>query len=203
MAPSALFEDFSEIETPRPIVEENPSPEINLASENQNRQSFDDGYKEGWVDAQSAAKGEQDKLSADVATALQEASFTYYEARQHVFNSMRPLLEAMIKQFIPTLAKENIVPIIVEHIEALAQKTEPPLCILCAPEIVQELTETVQAAVSFPVEVKPEQNLTPTQALLQFSDGEARVDLGEVQREIETAIENFYDLTNDKEAANV
>lgn len=203
MPASALFEDFSVIdEAPKSFTPLQPNPSVSQTDAPQAHQSFDDGYKEGWVDAQAAAKSEQDTIDADVATALQEAGFAYFEARQHVFNSMRPLLEAMVTQFIPTLVRDNLVPIIVEKVEALARQTEPPLCILCAPEVEQQLRDVVTANLKFPVEVRAESTLTNTQALLQMSEGEALIDLGKMVSDLETSVAEFYTLTVQKEVAN-
>ena len=201
MPASALFEDFSNVgqsqsasgfDTNTPTVDDSPS----------GQQSFDDGYKEGWIDAQAAAKSDQDQISADVATALQEAGFAYFEARQHIFNSMRPLLEAMVTQVLPKIAQKTLVPLIIDQIHDLARQTEPPLKILCARDLEEELKAIATEQLTFPVEVCVEENLTKTQVLLQTTTGETHIDLGKTLDDLENAVANFYELTSEKEAVN-
>jgi flagellar assembly protein FliH len=200
MPASALFEDFSNVGKsqevtgfdPEPIVEDNPS----------GQQSFDDGYKEGWVDAQAASKSDQDRINADVATALQEAGFAYFEARQHIFNSMRPLLEAMVTQVLPKIAQTTFIPLVIEQIHELAQQTEPPLRLLCSSELEEELKAIAASQLSFPVEILTEDSLSKTQVLLQMSNGETRIDLDQTLTGLEAAIVDFYELTNEKDVVN-
>lgn len=201
--PSTFFEDFSEAPAPEPQSVYPIAPMEEDQEDIDARNSFDDGYKEGWVDAQAAQKAEQDKLTADVATALQEASFAYFEARQHVFKSMKPLLEAITGKFISDIARDNVVSMIVEHVEKLSQQADPPLCILCAPDIAEPLENVVSKAVSFAVDIKVEPTLSGAQALIRFSDGETEVDLDQLLENIRGEIKNFYALTNEKEAVNV
>ena len=201
MPTSALFEDFSEIEKPQEVVPLNAEPPI-ADSHSAARQSFDDGYKEGWVDAQAAAKLENNAINSDVATALQEAGFAYFEARQHIFNSMRPLLEAIVRQVVPKLSETTLIPIVVEEVEAIALLDQPPLNILCAPEIEEQLRQVLATHLSFPVEVSAETTLSKTQVLLQLVEGETHIDLSNVLQKLETSLSDFYELTNEKEVVN-
>lgn len=203
MTASSLFEDFS---TTKIAVKQEPEvQEVQVSQADANdrvRSSFDDGYKEGWVDAQAAAASEQQQINADMATALQEAGFAYFEARQHIFNSMRPLLEAMVQQVLPPLAEETLIHHIIDKVQEIAQVTEPPLTILCSPETEAPLRALVEEQLSFPVDVKPEVTLTASQAMLQFADGQTAIDLGETIAKISTAVENFYNLSNEEERAS-
>lgn len=197
MPPSMLFEDFS--------VQQNASGDTNPTEGNSsdaNRASFEDGYKEGWIDAQAAAQDETSELNSEIATALQEAGFAYFEARQHIFNSMRPLLEAMIDQVVPALARDVLPQKIVEEVLSHAADNEPPMHILCAPDIAKPLGDVLARHVTFPIDVKTEVTLTETQAVLKFAESEATIDLGAIVSGMKTALADFYDLNNTTERSS-
>lgn len=197
MPVSILYEDFSDLSASTSRAAR-VDPSADSGAIDKNRASFEDGYKEGWVDAQAAAQDETSTLNAEVATALQEAGFAYFEARQHIFKSMRPLLEAMIDQVMPVMARETFAATIIEHIQKIAEETEPPMHILCAPETASQLESILEKHVSFPVEIRTEDTLTESQAVLKFSEGQTNIDLSSVIDDLKVAISDFYNL-NDQE----
>ncbi|MEP5757942.1 MAG: hypothetical protein ABJ327_01280 [Litoreibacter sp.] len=204
MSGSSLFEDFSadtlvETQKSNNQVAHVPNAEV----ENRIRSSFDDGYKDGWVDALAAAATEQTQINSDMAVALQEAGFAYFEARLHIFNSMRPLLEAMVEQVLPRIAEQTLVHHIVDKIQEISQISEPPMIILCNPNMEISLRNIVEEQVTFPVEVKAEVTLTESQAMLKFPDGQTKIDLDEAVRELSGAIDDFYKLNTKKEHIDV
>lgn len=201
MPVSVLYEDFSSQATTSEHSSTIDKPNATSANDG-HRAGFEDGYKEGWVDAQAAAQSEASELNAEVATALQEAGFAYFEARQHIFNSMRPLLEAMVNQVIPVIAQDSFSYKIVEQLELIAQETEPPMHILCAPETANQLRAVLEKHVSFPVEVRNEDTLTETQAVLKFSEGQTNVDLSALVDGLQSAVSDFYELSQNEERAH-
>jgi flagellar biosynthesis/type III secretory pathway protein FliH len=198
MSISVLYEDFSDL-TVSPLKPQQSQPIAETATEDMNRASFDDGYKEGWIDAQAAAQSETKELNTEVATALQEAGFAYFEARQHIFKSMRPLLEAIVEQVVPEMARESIALKVVEQLEQIAEQTEPPMHVLCAPATALKLNDVLEKHVSFPVEVREEATLAETQAVLKFSEGQTNIDLSSVVDGLKSAISDFYELNYQEE----
>jgi flagellar assembly protein FliH len=196
-----LYEDFSNQVINTSPVKAMPSNE-DASTNDSHRAGFEDGYKEGWVDAQAAAQSETSELNAEVASALQEAGFAYFEARQHIFNSMRPLLEAMVDQVVPALAKDAISYKIVEQLKEMSEKAEPPMHILCAPETAEKLGDILSQHVSFPVEIRTENTLTETQAVLKFADGQTNIDLASIVDGLKSAITDFYDLNQNEDRAH-
>lgn len=201
MAISMLYEDFSTQIDDQTHGRADESPMGNQPGK-VDRAGFEDGYKEGWIDAQAAAQNESSELSSEIATALQEAGFAYFEARQHIFNSMRPLLEAMVEQVLPTLAKDALPMKIVEEIEKFAETSEPPMHILCSPQTAGPLSDVLARHVSFPIEVKTEETLTESQAVLKFTEGESTIDLEAVVENMKAAVSDFYDLNQNQKVAH-
>lgn len=193
-----VFEDFGE----SPIEKE----PIEIQAETQtisdlvsDRANFDDGYNQGWSDGIASIVNDSKKLNADIALALQEAGFAYFEARQHVLNSMKPLVTELISSVLPTLAQETLVPRVVELVCEVAAKTEPPIKVLCAPSTKTPLEEVISETIEFPVIVEAEETLTTSQAVVQYDDGETSIDSTFLVNEIVAAVDDFYNMSAEEE----
>jgi flagellar assembly protein FliH len=164
-----------------------------------NTAAFDKGYKEGWTDAIKSAERDDEKARADISTALQEAGFTYFEARQHVLNSLKPLLDAMVETVLPRLGRETLGPQVVEEVIRIAKATETPIKIICAPATQEELEGAIAQRVSFPVEIECEPSFADSQIQLKFDQGEASIDPTALSELIKDALDKFYELSKQKE----
>ena len=95
MAQILQLEDFS-ISNPGVF---NSAPQISTKAIQ--KESFDSGYRDGWNDAFAEARSEDSKARTNISSSLQELAFTYFEARQHIMGSFRPLLQAMMDGVLP------------------------------------------------------------------------------------------------------
>lgn len=172
-------------------------PSALLPAENAGR--YDEGYEAGWNDAMNSEKDAAEKVQRDMAIALQEAGFTYFEARQHVLKSLHPVLRAISEVILPKLAQESLGPKVIETIEALAQSIEEPIEVLCPPEAEQSLAEICQAHISFPVEIRPEATLSDQQVLFRYADGTSDLDMTQCVTNIQSAIGEFYSSFTEQE----
>ena len=94
---------------------------------------YDRGYEAGWNDALNSERDEAENNLRDMAVALQENGFTYFEARQHVLKSLRPVLDAISEKILPVAAQLSLGSKVVEALEAVASGLETPIEILCPP----------------------------------------------------------------------
>ncbi len=154
--------------------------------------SYDEGYEAGWNDAIAAEKDASDKSLRDMAVALQEAGFTYFEARQHVLKSLRPFVEAISQVILPELAQASLGPKIVETLDALANGIEDPIEILCPPAAESTLREICEEQIKFPVTLQAEPTLADQQVLFRYANGSAELDMSRCVADIQTAITEFY-----------
>lgn len=162
------------------------------------RDAHDEGYKAGYADGLATADTERSKLTSDIATALQEASFTYFEARQHVMNSMRPLLETMADIILPELGRASLARKAVEELLAIADKVEAPIKLYCAEVCEEEISELVSRQVTFPVEIETEETLTSSQIILSYDNGQTHLDLDLTVAKIQQAISDFYETAQNE-----
>ena len=161
--------------------------------------SHDTGYKAGWNDGAQSVQNEQTKMTADISVALQEAGFTYFEARQHVMNTMRPLIETMVAQLLPELAKRGLAERVANELLDIADRVDTPIVISCAEGYEEELSSIIAKSVSFPVEVQPEETLSSTQVILNYDDGRSLIDLDGAIETIKSCIAEFYSAAQGEE----
>ncbi len=188
------FEDFGSASSTTPDTA--PAPAI---SEQAVQDAHDEGYKAGYADGLSTADTERTKLTSDIATALQEASFTYFEARQHVMNSMRPLLETMADIILPKLGHASLARNSVDELLAIAEKVEVPIKLYCAEACKTEITELVSRQITFPVEIETEETLTSSQIILSYDNGQTHIDLDLTVSKIQQAISDFYETAHNEQ----
>lgn len=191
------FEDFGTIG--KTAIDPTPQP---APSEDAVKDAHDQGYKAGWSDGVSSAEGEKSKLTSDIATALQEASFTYFEARQHVLNSMRPLLESMADTILPELGKAGLARKAVDELIDIAEKIETPITLICAPECEAEINDLASRQITFPVVIETEETLTSSQIILSYDNGKTHLDLDLTISKIQQAISDFYEVAETKQVQN-
>lgn len=198
MTHSILLEDFSDAAvTSRPGASQDPGTKDQADAL---RASFDDGYKCGWQDGADAKEDRDAELRESLSAALQELNFTYFEARQHVMMSVRPVLQAMVDAVLPQLLTESLGGRVVELLAELAEKVEPEITVVCAPQVEPMLRQLVADAIKFPVRIDTEETLTPTQAILHLNDGQTHINLDETLSAIRTSVEDFFNPAITKEA---
>lgn len=189
------FEDFGNGTSTRPAkAEVQATPQSDQAVSD----AHDEGYKAGYADGLATANTEKTKLTSDIATALQEASFTYFEARQHVMNSMRPLLETMADIILPELGRASLARKTVEELLAVADQVEVPIKLICAEICRDEIADLVSRQVTFPVEIETEETLTSSQIILSYDNGQTHLDLDLTISRIQQAVSDFYETAHNE-----
>lgn len=156
------------------------------------RAAFDEGYNCGWQDGVASVENDEGKQKAALAEALQEIKFTYFEARQHVLKSLRPVLEAMVDTALPQAVATSLGAHVVELLQGFSTKLESTAVLTCAPENETMLREAADTAVDFPIEIVTEATLTANQVVLHFEEGQSRIDLDATLASIRTSIDEFY-----------
>ncbi len=156
------------------------------------QKSFDEGYRDGWNDAFEEARNEDSKARSDIANALQELGFTYFEARQHIMGSFKPLLQAMMDSVLPHASHASLIPFVQQEMTKLAEMVEPPVKVACAPANVAQLQDMLKQVAGAPVKIVPEETLTSFQVQLRYADGFSSVDTQQAVERIQAAIEEFF-----------
>ena len=98
---SLMLEDFEIVPTPPSAILPEQVSKINAEAEKMS--AYEQGYQAGWDDAVQAQLRDQARISADFARNLQDLSFTFFEARTNVIQSMEPLMMQMLETVFPSL----------------------------------------------------------------------------------------------------
>lgn len=189
MSNSAFLEEFSGAQ--RQVSRQESGP-MAPSDQPDSRASFDEGYNCGWQDGVASVENDEGKQRAALSEALQELKFTYFEARQHVLQSVRPVLEAMVDVALPKVVAASLGAQLVELLEGFSKKLESTAILSCAPENEAMLREAAEAAVDLPITIETEATLTATQVVLHFEQGQSRIDLDATLAAIRERIEEFY-----------
>ncbi|MFT5064979.1 MAG: flagellar biosynthesis/type III secretory pathway protein FliH [Yoonia sp.] len=106
-------------------------------------------FLRGFADGKSAGLGEATDNETDQLRALQgtleDARFTYAEARQAVLADLNAVIEATISQFLPTLSAAGLVDALREDLKKSFEKKSPVMISLSVPPALAQLCEQIVA----------------------------------------------------------
>lgn len=159
--------------------------------------AYDAGYKEGWDDAHAAETEEHDRVSAELSRSLQDLSFTFYEARVQVTNSLEPLVSAIVGQVFPRLSTVALAEQIIAILMPLAEETNTPtLELLCAPDDVDALKPLIGTSHGLPLSLMPEPSLMSGQAKFVLGHETHEIDVTSLQSQIEELVADTFATLN-------
>ena len=183
-----FLEDFGS-RTPRaadaPVIDEGELESRRLAA-------FEEGYRAGWDDADKARQQDQGAVSEGLAQQLQDLSFTYHEAYSHIMAAVTPLLQEMAVALLPEMARATLGAHVAETLQGFAREigaTEVEIAV--HPDSVDAVAPHVQGTFSFPLRLVPDAGLGADQAEIRFDQTEKQIDLGDMIRAVQEAVEGF------------
>lgn len=165
-----------------------PDTEARLAT-------YEEGYAAGWEDA-AAARREEDALTEqEIARTLATMGFTLQEARQQVILSMRPLIEAVVAQILPVLARESLPQLVLDALVPLVEeRAGTPLQMRLNPAARAAIEKHLLRAAAPDFVIVEDTALTPGQVVITVGDAGARIDLDTVAGDIATAMRDFHEI---------
>ena len=166
-----------------------------IAYEDAKLTAYDKGYKAGWDDAVQARSDEQTGLSAELAQHLKSLGFTHAAARDHVLQSIHPLLEQLVGQLLPEIARDTLAPFAVQVLMPLAESAaDQPMDLVIHPASTDAVRHLLDMTGNLNVTLIQEPTLGEGQAYLRHGSAETQIDLTAAIAQITAAIRNFYDL---------
>tara|TARA_R110002095_G_scaffold27286_1_gene27446 strand:- start:962 stop:1564 length:603 start_codon:yes stop_codon:yes gene_type:complete len=158
--------------------------------------AFEKGYRAGWDDAKNAHEADREKLSVDLAQALQDMSFTYHEAFSKLTLSMQPLLTNIVTKLLPNIAQETLCAHVAAEVSAL-MKAESEGCVEIAvvPENVALIEQALSDQPTLPFLLTPDPRLGKGQVFLRLSNTEREINLDAMQNSILAAVDAFFEQT--------
>jgi hypothetical protein len=135
------------------------------------------GREEGAAEARAAIEAEEAALSRALAQSLEDAAWSYAEARAAVLRSLEPLLEATLARLLPAAAGQALLPRLLERLMAAAEAdSRAPLAIHVAPSRAEALRRLLPSAGAHAT-VAADPTLGPDAARLVLGARESALDL--------------------------
>jgi len=166
-----------------------------VLTEDARLQAYEQGYGAGWEDAVTAQTEDQSRIRADLARNLQALGFTYHEARSHVLRAVAPLLQDMIGQLLPQVAREALGPTVLDTLLPMAEHlADAPVSVVLNPAA-RPAVEALLAQTALPVSITEEPTLGEGQVYLRLGPAETHVDLDRATALISQAVRGFFGLS--------
>jgi len=173
-----------------------------IALEEARLAAFEKGYAAGWDDALEAQDKEAARQLSELRQNLQRLSFTYHEARQHILDSLKPLLADMAAKVLPAMARESLPHMVAEQLMPSAESMSAiPITITAHPETLPTIRPFIEADTALPLAFTADPSLGSAEVWLRFADGETRIDLDRVIEMITKAITAYFSI-NDEEPSD-
>lgn len=164
--------------------------------------AYEEGYTAGWDDSAAAARTERDNLSVEVINNLQRLSFSYHEARNHILQSIQPLLTQVISVFLPVLARDALAPLILDRLMPMVdQSAEAQVQLLLNPAVRPAIEKFLAEAAGLDLLFVEEPTLGEGQVYLRLGNQTERLDLDAALSEIAAAVADFFEYC-EKDDAN-
>lgn len=187
-----LLEDFGMASIPEPAALAAAAAVSEEVVEEQRLISFEKGYSAGWDDAVTAQDKDTQRISATLASSLEDMSFTFHEAQTQMLDNLDPLFKVLTSAILPDTMAASFGHHIVDQLNEMAKgQTGQPFVITVAAGEGAGLRAVLTA--NFPVEVKVREdaNLGPGQAHLRLGDAEREIDSSTLLDSISESVEAF------------
>ncbi|WP_425097621.1 ABC transporter ATP-binding protein [Tropicibacter sp. S64] len=184
-----MFEDFGEAQKTVGKTEV-ALAEVDL--EGVRLEAFENGFKAGWDDALKAQSDDRTRISSALAQHLQDLSFTYHEASNHMLDAISPLLKEMVNALLPGIARATIGMHLVDKLHEMAKdigSVEVEIAVSAAN--LDGITDLLSQDFGFPVSVVEDDTLADEQADIRFGQVEKQIDLGDLLASVSEAVEGF------------
>ncbi len=197
MSITHLLEDFGEatpVDLPPPGISEELAEEQRLAS-------FEQGYSAGWEDAVSAKEQEATRVSATLASSLEDLSFTYHEAQTQLIESLDPMFKVLTSAVLPDAMAATFGHHIVDQLTDMARsQTDQAMQIVVSPGESNAVRALIADIVSVPVKVREDESLSAGQAYLRVGASEREINSSALLESIHDSIDAFtYHVREDSQ----
>ncbi|APG48737.1 ABC transporter ATP-binding protein [Phaeobacter porticola] len=189
-----LLEDFA-MDTPAvPIAEVNET-----VLEEQRLESYEKGYSEGWDDAVTAKDKESAHVSSELASSLEDLSFTFHEAQTQLLESLDPMFKVLTSAVLPDVMAASFGHHIVDQLTDMAKShADQAINIVVSPGEGATVRALLTKNFAVPVQVREDAVLSEGQAYLKIGGVEREINSGALIESIQDSIEAFsFYITED------
>ncbi|WP_278922148.1 MULTISPECIES: ABC transporter ATP-binding protein [Pseudophaeobacter] len=191
-----LLEDFGTAVIVPPVVQDVSEEVI----EEERLVSFEKGYSAGWDDAVTAKDKENTKISATLASSLEDLNFTFKEAQSQLIESLDPMFKVLTSAVLPDTMAATFGHHIVDQMVDMAKfHTDQPMSIFASPGEGAAVRALLPDSFSTPVQVQEDEQLAPGQAYLRVGSTEREIDSSGLVESIKDSIDAFtYHVKEDR-----
>lgn len=183
-----LLEDFGFNPSAEPIVMAMSEEVLDEAK----AESFETGYSAGWEDAVTAKDQETNKISATLATSLQDLNFTYTEAQNQLIESLDPMFKVLTSAVLPDAMAASFGHHMVEQLTEMAKdQTDQGMEIMVSAGEGASVRALLGDNFSVPVTVREDAILEPGQAYLRVGTAERELNSGALLESVRDSIDAF------------
>lgn len=156
--------------------------------------SFENGYQAGWDDALESFVAKQAKASADLTESLQDMSFTYNEALSKISHALRPMLMQLVSRVLPELARDALLPLIVEYTnQMIASETNFSLSLSAAPVSINLLEKLLEQQDAARFLLSADESMSTGQFYLRINEKERFIDFDTMIIDFRNSLDALYD----------
>lgn len=151
--------------------------------------AYENGYKAGWDDAVQAEYNVRTRVGADLEKSLQDAVFTFAEARTDTLTALAPMLRAITENLLPEKARAEFPAMLLESVKQRVDGMQVQLIV--SPENLEAVRALFDETEPPSAEISENSDLGPGQALIRAGQAEEMVDQNALLEEIRAAMEGF------------
>lgn len=193
MTISHLLEDFGSQEPAEPsstLLGEEELEDFRLSA-------FEQGYAAGWEDATKTQTKENQRLSAALASSLEDISFTYHEAANQMTLSLEPLFRSLLANVLPEVMSRTFGDQILAHFKEMArEQVEGPVQLTVPRGTAATVRGLLTAEMSLPIRIVEDPELDSGQAYLRIGPAEREIDTAGLIRIFTEAVDAFFYQTS-------
>ncbi len=162
------------------------------ALEEQRLAAFEQGYGAGWEDAVQAQEQNRGKVSAELARALEDMSFTYHEALTRMSLSLEPMFQSLVHLVLPDFIDRGFAHRLSEQLQDMARtQIDQPIQIIVPEERAAEVEDLLSSDMPQPPRVIEDSSLQPGQARLQVGISRCEVDCMDLLSSVQQAFDSY------------
>jgi hypothetical protein len=165
------------------------------------RDAFLAGEKAGFQKSQTDLKNQGTEATNILSQKLQDISFTHFEARKAVLDSLEMLISQLVKAVLPGIASDALVDVVAAQVLAVAGLlTDGPIRIYCAPSNVSALNDKLETMAELPVAAKAfaDPDCTDNCVRIIAPECERFIDIDQVLGGIREGISEFYNPSTEE-----
>lgn len=175
-------------------VAQPPAPEVEEAATEARLATYEEGYAAGWEDAAAAQRDDRAQAEEQALRTLAALALSADEARRQVLASLAPLLDAVVAQIVPALARECLSARLAEAILPLAaERAGDAVTIRISPAARAVVAPHLQRLSGLSLQIEDDPALRPGQALVSVGAAGAHVDLAGLEDEIAATLRAFHE----------